>query len=491
MRIEGPGTSNCTPGTFAKMMAFAFSQQRITYDSTKHNVLPFSGPEELWEKLFKSRELLGTMTELFAFTELYGFSSENSLICNPPLFVKAVFPSPRKSNFCTPIIFVELRRGEDRYSIESIFQDDLPDDQVQISCYIPGIFRSRNHSECFFTVYIKTFLGGMPFYDSGGEIKFSDMEIFNCDSHDWRDLTLGAMGSYDTENQSLLNIDYIHEISDSQYQVRLLLTDATKNSTFLEKGGAGERFTGLKIDDKSMEILLPCDVILSSCKIHRKSGFLLLEFTKLSPKFPAVTISFRKFRTETKVNELSIGMMFVGDYGLVKQGSQSLSSLSKVHQDLHQMKENIRRDCGCPLLSQIVHPIDSSHYETPIIDISFVFFIESDDINVFQALNETGHSQHIVLERDKMANMKNLMQYYHCNTLKLDRSPHQSIKKIKGQFVFKRCIIHPLYSRDMKPIFDSEKEKRSTLRNAKQKAMEMWKIFQKGDAAEILKLFNS
>ncbi|KAJ3317796.1 hypothetical protein HDU76_001051 [Blyttiomyces sp. JEL0837] len=270
LKYDEPGGVNTTAGAFSKMLALAFAQQRITYDEgCQVNVYPFREPVGVVKLAYSYREMKATMTDVHAFMNMYGFVIKSPEVGDTvPLLVKGIFDMPHFKDCYTPGVVIEVRAYGAEFTIESLHIVDLPNEK----------------NDVYVRVLAKSHANNLPLsWPYGKQLKLSEMKVVSCPSGAVGHIIQGAMqirqsdvinAAKNSEDEPL-EVGFVHQVSELEFQ-----EDSIDGS-----------FTDLGVSKKVMKIPLPSPVKLVSCKIHRKSGFLLLTFKKHFRPFPLPILS--------------------------------------------------------------------------------------------------------------------------------------------------------------------------------------------------------
>ncbi|KAJ3317794.1 hypothetical protein HDU76_001049 [Blyttiomyces sp. JEL0837] len=513
LKYDGPGGVNTTPGAFSKMLALAFAQQRITYDDgCQVNKFPLPDPADVLSMIYSIPEMKGTMSDVYAFLNLYGFNIRSARYCDAPLFAQAVIDTPRHKNNATPVIFIEARGNGVGYTIESVDLVELPNNKVEISCYLPGFLKTWRKEDLTITVYTKIFRGQLPeCWPAGRPINLSKMKVQECPFGACGHLIQGAMCNRPSllvprnPEEEPLQVGFVHQVSATEFQVKLVLADEkSKTATFkpVEDPVDGS-FVGLYVGDVLMKIPLSTNVKLVNCKIHRKSGFLLVTFKKHFQPFPLDILSTKNLKpfspNDVQQLTMAMGLMYTDDHRDVKDRTKSIDTLSKSGKTLFGFKDNLQvlftmasdkkwilfttKFNGLGIFGAMyihgiyLHPaVNSMHLPTPMLDASWALFETVEEYSIVEKIRQ-GKVKELNIEEWEFEDFKSMLRFYEANSCDWDRGVGREIPKpvinVGGETSFKRCMMFPLYNASMKPLLDENSEERKAVRKLKDESMKM------------------
>jgi hypothetical protein len=489
VKVNSLGSANTTPAIFSKLIAFAFAQQRITCSVSSSNQFPFPEPAKLFQNLYNLDDLKGNMSELFLFAQLYGFHLSSADLVGPSRKASGLVPTPRYAGVLTPHVFVELKAGPVNHNIQSIELADLNNDKSKISFYLPPFTASYKSSDIQVTTYVAEMRGSLaiPIPASAG-FSLTNLKIEKTEKYDQAHLTKAAF----IARKCFMKIEYVDERA-AGYSVKVQLDSTTQAAKFvpIEKEGL---FLGLLVDQRQLDMRFSCRAKLKSCKIHRKSGFILLELDKAQNNFvdtwPVLCVNDLPAYTDAKIGS-TLGLMYLGQFQDVKSGKAKVSSLSRADQLLYELKDNmqiifIRAMENYPfilLLKQsigvagaiIYHglyehfPLDSSHTNTSVLDVSIAFF-EMKDMSVFGKLYESRKNPpQLIMPDEEFEEMKRLLNTFQQRSV--DHRVHAAVSAIGGEGCFKRAVISPIFSKNVKPIVDEGSKQRNVESQTRSKVL--------------------
>ncbi|KAJ3285126.1 hypothetical protein HDU76_008176, partial [Blyttiomyces sp. JEL0837] len=345
----------------------------------------------------------------------------------------------------------------------------------------------------------------------GQPLKLSEMNVVSCPSGARGNIIQGAMQirqsvvmAAGNSKDELLEVGFVHQVSDSEFQVKLLLKgEHARVATFKpNEDSADGTFISLGVSKHAMKIPLPSPVKLINCKIHRKSGFLLLTFKKHFRPFPLAILSTKNLPhfPPNEVTKLarSLGVMFTDEYRSVKTGDKSIDTLSKVAKTMYGFKDNLQliftlaynkkqwillttKYQGLGIFGTLYchgvclhHAVDSAHLPTPMLDASWVLFETLEEAHIVMKIHKT-QPQCIDFEEWEFHDFKELVRFFWRNSCEWDRGVGREIPKpilnVGGKHIFKRCLIHPVYNVQVKAFLDKGSEEKSLGRKVKEEAM--------------------
>jgi hypothetical protein len=496
--------SHCTPALFGKMLSFAYSEQRLTTNDSAVNNIPFEEPKGLFSRLLTSASLKGSMAELFVYCQLFGFPTTciQDIRNETPFLAKIILSVPKLEVYPTPNFIISIEAyGVNHYFQSSVFKP-LGKGKVQFQFYIPYFLGIDVFSSCVIHLWFGYYNGLVPILEPAvSEIPFENSVLYKTKLHQLAFLIESMFVQSNVLNSGLIavKLDYLQEFED-RYVVKILLlkTDATLRAS--EKDSL---FDGLLVDGKLYKVVLNTAVELKNCKIHRKSGFVILNLIKVNPNPLPTFISINDLNIMDQ-SDMSrfLGQMFMGNFMSVKSGISPQSSLSKIDSLIFDLCENVQilfgraiekfpgififtdslGIVGCILFHGIFsHPqIDSNSRDTPILDASFTFF-EIKDTDCFTRIhNQFGNNCAILtLSDSELTLFKELLAFYHRNSVV--STHHPDVKKTKGENCFQRVAIHPLYILNVNRLVDSGSENRKKKKLIQEKSRDSYVKMMQGD----------
>ncbi|RKP18891.1 hypothetical protein ROZALSC1DRAFT_29459, partial [Rozella allomycis CSF55] len=377
-RHKNPGSACITPHLIGRLLALACADNRVSFNAKINRSIPFE-ENQFWDRV----------KELACYAKLYGFQSAalpDSYLCkfNVPLNLPENCPTPRDS--------LDLKVNKD--SIEFTCIEDL-----------------------YFSVYYGLCADQMTL-----NLPYPACPMVKLEKRMLQELNPNCLAPLIKHN-----IENIQETAVAfQVKAKFSLVED------------GKTLKGLKINEKILKLPLPTT-------IHRSSGFVLLNLTKLFNFIKIQPFISVKGLPSLADNETA-GMEFM----LVKSGIKSVNTLSPIEKALYELKENVQVLMVNNIQGHKIHAIaskslgifgivifhglysypriDTTHFDTPIIDASYSFFSVSDITLINSIL---------------------FVEDFEIENLKIDQSVHRVVKKFKAQKIFKRCIIHPVYTSDI------------------------------------------
>ncbi|KAJ3090947.1 hypothetical protein HK102_002153 [Quaeritorhiza haematococci] len=372
---------------------------------------------------------------------------------------------------------------------------------LEISCYFPGLVGDWNPSEVTVTLHLKKLNKVMMplVLPCASPVKFSQMKYTRCPQNALREMIQWVLEEPCLPTTTNVTASAIHEKAEG-FSVKVPLSAENKKAKIsLSEDPRRGTFLGLSMDRQVVKIDLPCEVEVQSCKIHRWSGFVMLNMKKkLSPpRFPL--ISFQGLRTLREITGVPLGIMYTGRFADVKSGSKPLSSLPKPERLLYQLKETVQNlfltavdhhhpglliETESPLTLVVLfhglygHPgVDTAHApETPFFDASYAF-MESEKIarEAWRHLLPATDVPWIKIDnREEVEALKRLFDRFHETFL--EKAQHATIAGTRYGDGFKRCVIHPLYAAS---IDLPEDPAMAQIRNLQRKGMNMANSFKR------------
>jgi hypothetical protein len=127
-----------------------------------------------------------------------------------------------------------------------------------------------------------------------------------------------------------MKMSFIEELQDS-YSAKLDLLNPNAKISIEEASCV--HFNGLLVYGKLFKVQMSYKVKLVSCKIHRKSGFVMLALKMSFSPFKTPIINIKQF-PKARPDDLScvsraLGMMFMGTFQKVKMEGLPISSIEQ------------------------------------------------------------------------------------------------------------------------------------------------------------------
>ena len=285
-----------------------------------------------------------------------------------------------------------------------------------------------------------------------------------------------------------------------------------------EESNKNGEFIGLLIDNELFNLVMPYPTKMQTCKIHRKSGFVLITLQKKIDliSFPSFGISFNKL-SKISFDNLSLGIMFSDEFLEAKNDENKLKKLPKLKQLICGLKENVQiifvkaREykvlllqhngsyIGCLLFHGIYEfpPTKNGIVSTPFVDASLAYFdvytfliIRGDDLfNLAVAKCTHEENPVLLMESNELEPMKQLFNSYHRTSL--DKTIHTDLKVFeKHKDKFQRLAVYPLYSIKQKRFNDEMEMSRNNMTDVNKKYADMKKQLNRGDLTGIGKLMK-
>ncbi|EPZ34520.1 hypothetical protein O9G_001776 [Rozella allomycis CSF55] len=461
-RHKNPGSACITPHLIGRLLALACADNRVSFNAKINRSIPFE-ENQFWNRV---KEVMGkdlSFYELACYAKLYGFQSAalpDSYLC------KFNVPLNLPENCPTPSFILTLNQGDVMLcSIESL---DLKvnKDSIEFTCIIPKL--KNKIEDLYFSVYYGLCADQMTL-----NLPYTACPMVKLEKRMVQELNPNCLAPLIKNNVEKLvaEIENIQETAVA-FQVKVLLNEDLKKAKF-SLVEDGKTLKGLKINEKILKLPLPTTVSVMSCKIHRSSGFVLLNLKKLFNFIkiqPFISVKGLPSLADNETAGMGFATMFNEEFMLVKSGIKSVNTLSPIEKALYELKENVQVLMVNNIQGHKIHAIaskslgifgivifhglysypriDTTHFDTPIIDASYSFFSVSDITLINSIVRSQGNIIQLFVEDFEIENLKSLFENFF-RPMAVDQSVHRDVKKFKAQKIFKRCIIHPVYTSDI------------------------------------------